>query len=154
MVAIEILPTQTAHLAAICEIEQQLSPHPWTLAQFRESLVAHQCWSALAEAQLMGYILWSAAPGVDAELLNIGVHPNYHREGVGAAMLRFCLAQLCDQTDKLFLEVRATNFPAIQFYLRHDFVEVGRRRDYYRLVAGGREDALIMSRQIERTADV
>lgn len=151
MAAIDILSSQTAHLAAICEIEQRISPHPWSLPQFRESLTSHQCRSALADKQVVGYIIWSAR--VDAELLNIGVHPDFQRQGLGALLLQNCLKQLRDRAECIFLEVRVSNFPAVQLYVHHGFAEVGLRRNYYRLVSGGSEDALIMARQIEWVTD-
>jgi ribosomal-protein-alanine N-acetyltransferase len=47
------------------------------------------------------------------------------------------------------LEVRVSNFSAIRLYLNYGFIEVGRRRDYYR-TEFGREDAILMT--LQRTA--
>ena len=46
---------------------------------------------------------------------------------------------------KLWLEVRASNERARAVYLRYGFSEVGRRRAYYPVPQGPREDALLMS---------
>jgi len=43
--------------------------------------------------------------------------------------------------------VRASNLGAQAFYRAAGFVEDGRRKDYYR-GAAGREDALLMSREL------
>jgi ribosomal-protein-alanine N-acetyltransferase len=43
------------------------------------------------------------------------------------------------------LEVRVSNFSAINLYTKIGFAQVGQRRDYY-ATEYGREDALLMSR--------
>ena len=53
-------------------------------------------------------------------------------------------------SNKILLEVRASNAAAIKLYLDFGFKEIGLRKDYYRLPEG-REDALVMSKQINRT---
>ena len=52
---------------------------------------------------------------------------------------------------KIFLEVRVSNASAIQLYIAFAFKEIGLRKDYYKLPEG-REDALLMSKKINRLA--
>jgi ribosomal protein S18 acetylase RimI-like enzyme len=47
----------------------------------------------------------------------------------------------------MLLEVRPGNLAGQEFYLRHGFVEIGRRRDYYP-AHEGREDAIVMAREL------
>ena len=51
------------------------------------------------------------------------------------------------QADTAFLEVRASNRPAIALYLSEGFSEVGQRRGYYP-DGEGREDALVFARDL------
>ncbi len=45
---------------------------------------------------------------------------------------------------RLFLEVRPTNTAALALYRGAGFVEIARRKHYYR-ARGGREDAIVLS---------
>jgi ribosomal protein S18 acetylase RimI-like enzyme len=47
----------------------------------------------------------------------------------------------------MFLEVRVSNERARRFYERNGFAEIGRRRGYYP-AAAGREDAIVMARDL------
>jgi ribosomal-protein-alanine N-acetyltransferase len=47
----------------------------------------------------------------------------------------------------MLLEVRPGNVSGQALYRRHGFVEIGRRRDYYP-APGGREDAIVMAREL------
>ena len=52
------------------------------------------------------------------------------------------------QASLLWLEVRPSNERACALYIREGFVEVGRRKGYYP-APDGREDALVMRRNID-----
>jgi ribosomal-protein-alanine N-acetyltransferase len=47
----------------------------------------------------------------------------------------------------VYLEVRPSNADAIALYRRAGFSRIGVRRNYYR-AAGGREDALVLARNL------
>lgn len=86
-------------------------------------------------------------PGVDElHLLNITVVPAWRGRGLAVVMLDR-LVNACRQRGltQLWLEVRASNERARAVYLRYGFSEVGRRRAYYPVPQGPREDALLMS---------
>jgi [ribosomal protein S18]-alanine N-acetyltransferase len=68
-----------------------------------------------------------------AELQRIAVDPAHRRTGVASDLLDAVVALArAGGADRLLLEVRATNAGAIAFYAARDFVEVDRRRRYYR----------------------
>ena len=69
---------------------------------------------------------------------------------MGSQLLRHTLQSLDDAIESVLLEVRVSNFPAIRLYLNYGFMEVGRRRDYYR-TEFGREDAILMT--LRRSAE-
>ena len=48
----------------------------------------------------------------------------------------------------MLLEVRPSNGPALALYRNYGFAEIGRRKGYYP-ADGGREDALVLRRELE-----
>jgi ribosomal-protein-alanine N-acetyltransferase len=87
--------------------------------------------------------------GVDElHLLNIAVARSQQNQGMARAMLALLYARCqARQASMLWLEVRPSNERAHALYRREGFVEVGRRPDYYP-APDGREDALVMRRDI------
>jgi len=82
----------------------------------------------------------------EAELITIAVDPEHRGEGYGQAILTNTLENLkAEQIARLFLEVRADNAAAVALYLKEGFVQVGRRKDYYKLTSGARVDAVVYS---------
>lgn len=78
----------------------------------------------------------------EEELLLLAVHPAMRGLGIGRALLdRFVAAARTRGATRLFLEMRDGN-PARALYRRAGFVEVGRRRDYYRRGRAGPVDAI------------
>lgn len=81
----------------------------------------------------------------EATLFNLAVDPDFQRRGIGRELLTFLIAQLEERgIQTLWLEVRASNRPAIALYEQLDFNEVSLRRNYYP-TADGKEDAIIMA---------
>ena len=81
----------------------------------------------------------------EASLFNIAVDPTYQRRGLGRQLLQHLIDQLIERdVMTLWLEVRASNLPAIALYEQLEFNQVSRRPNYYP-TASGREDALIMA---------
>jgi ribosomal-protein-alanine N-acetyltransferase len=69
----------------------------------------------------------------EAELELIAVAPQAQRQGVAGRLFAALAKEL--YTTKVFgimLEVRASNYPAIELYRRLGFAETGRRKRYYR----------------------
>ena len=126
-------------------VEQAAHSHPWSRAHFESSLLSsHQCLALVLDSAIIAYAITSTAAD-EAELLNITVAPQYQRQGIGQCLLGHISQSFNATIQTLFLEVRASNQPAIQLYHKLGFNEVGQRPQYYPS-ANGREDALIMAK--------
>lgn len=68
-----------------------------------------------------------------AELQRIAVAETCRRRGVGRALLEASVALATEaDAERLLLEVREHNRPALAFYRRAGFAEIDRRERYYR----------------------
>ena len=97
---------------------------------------------AVEASEVAGFLLFRGATD-EMEILNLAVSPRHRRAGVGTALLRVALAGAAGRgARRVFLEVRASNLPAIRFYEKIGFAATGRRSAYY---DNPREDALCMA---------
>ena len=77
------------------------------------------------------------------EILNMAVCQAHRRSGIGSKLLESALEfSRIAGCVRAYLEVRASNAPAIALYALHGFTESGRRVRYYRDPV---EDALVLS---------
>jgi [ribosomal protein S18]-alanine N-acetyltransferase len=78
----------------------------------------------------------------ECELMLLAVSPELQRTGIGRDLLDAIIADArAVKAASVFLEVRSGN-PAVMLYSSMGFVEVGRRRGYYRGPFGETFDAL------------
>ena len=92
---------------------------------------------------LLGYVVLADA-GEVADLERIGVRRDHQRAGLASALLDAALSDA--GCDRVLLEVRADNEPALAFYASAGFVEIDRRRRYYR----DGTDALVLELDLRR----
>ena len=94
-----------------------------------------------------GFVL-SRHAADEEELLLLAVSPQYRGQGIGRQLLLSFFANAKERgVSKLFLEMRDGN-PAEHLYRHAGFVEVGRRKGYYRGAVGGPIDAITFGRDI------
>lgn len=83
----------------------------------------------------------------EAELWNIAVAPAHRRQGTARALLQHNCRRLSDAgAQRLFLEVRESNLPAMELYRTLGFVLLSRRKDYYQ---NPKEDAHVLVRKLD-----
>ena len=142
-------PMTEVDLDWVVENEAELHAFPWTRGNFVDSLHAgYGAWVLRVAAQPVAYGVMLTVVD-EAHLLNISVARAAQRAGVGGRLLR----QLFDEAhgrgaSQFFLEVRPSNEAAIALYHRHRFEAIGRRKGYYPSRDGGREDAIVMRREL------
>lgn len=137
-----------ADIDIVTAAEGRCHVFPWTRGNLADSLAAgHDAWVATDGQKMIGYAIMMLAVD-EAHLLNITVLPEFQRRGRGGLLLDFLLDRARrGACTRILLEVRPGNIPGLGLYLRHGFVEIGRRRDYYH-AHNGREDAIVMARDL------
>lgn len=143
-----IRPMAVGDLPSVMAIEIASYPFPWTLGNFRDCLGAgYRCRALEVGGEIRGYSLVSMGAG-EAHVLNLCVDPALRGKGYGRLLLQEQLEALTELgVEMVLLEVRPSNGAAIALYDSMGFNELGRRKGYYP-AANGREDALIMARQL------
>ena len=104
------------------------------------NLASSQVWGAFEGEEVIAFVALRLAAGF-GEILNVGVHPDFCRQGIGFKLLTHALRQARKEGGEHFtLEVNILNRAAISLYSKAGFAEVGRREKFY----NGTDDALIM----------
>lgn len=139
-------PLTLGGLDAVLPIEQACYTHPWSRANFSDSLASgYEAQLLCAGDEVLGYFV--AMQGVDeVHLLNITVAPGHQRQGWARVMLdALAIWSRGHGAQWLWLEVRVSNDRAHEVYQRYGFQRIGERKNYYPAAAGQREHALVMS---------
>ena len=139
-------PMGAARLDAVLAIEQSAYSHPWSRANFSDSLAAgYELQCLVGGDELLGYFV-AMAGYREVHLLNITVAPAHQRQGWARVMLdALAIWSRGQGAQWLWLEVRVSNARALRIYDRHGYRRVGERRGYYPAAHGQREDAVVMS---------
>ncbi|WP_241607240.1 ribosomal protein S18-alanine N-acetyltransferase [Rosenbergiella australiborealis] len=138
----QLLP---ADLAQAYRLETQCHSHPWSPETFQTNQGERFInLKANINGELAGFAICQVVLD-EASLFNIAVSPEFQRRGVARQLMTTLSEHLIERdVMMLWLEVRASNLPAIRLYESLDFNEVSRRHRYYPTETG-REDALIMA---------
>ncbi len=142
-------PMNGHDLVAVMEVENVAYEFPWTLPIFRDCLrVGCHCYVYESPQEgVIGYGIMSVAVG-ECHILNICIHPDYQRQGLGEGMVLFLLDFARQKKARMaLLEVRLSNTAAYKLYTKLGFDEVGLRKSYYP-ARRGREDAIILARDL------
>lgn len=148
-----VVPMCEAHLPAVLPIERASFPVPWDEATFLSELghTWSHCFVLVREADdaVVGQLVfWSVAGEV--ELLNVATHPEVRGRGCGRALVWHLIDfGLTSGAERVTLEVRRGNAPAIALYHGMGFAQVAVRPRYY---ADNGEDALVMQRALPSPA--
>lgn len=148
----EIKRLSEENSSAVAEIEKLCFSHPWS-----EATVASEIKSGFADffgafcgEELAGYIGGRTIAG-ETEIFNVAVSPEFRRKGIAKALIgKFVETVREKETQVIFLEVRASNLPAIALYEKNGFVFCGIRKDYY---SDPKENALLMRLAFDGTQE-
>ena len=139
---------QESHVPQIAKIEQLCFNDPWSENSIASELNNRlSLWLVAVEDEcVIGYVGSQTVIG-ETDMMNIAVHPDYRKKGIGTALIVELIDALKARgSHSLMLEVRSSNSSAISVYKNLGFLEVGRRKNYYR---NPKEDALILRKEWE-----
>ena len=149
MKEIKIVPMEPEHLAQIAALETMCFSDPWP-----ETILAHELhnplslWLCAMDGDTVAGYIGSQTVLGESDMMNIAVHPDYRRQGVG----RMLVLALCEAVKKhmiasaLTLEVRDSNVPAIALYASLGFEQIGLRKNYYQ---HPKEDARSLRKELK-----
>ena len=96
-------------------------------------------------SRIVGFVIFHIAADV-CEIYNIAVENGHSRAGIGRQLMAAAIDESGRRkAQKVILEVRKSNHPAMNFYLKFDFKVVGERKNYY---SNPIEDAYVMELEI------
>ena len=134
------------HVAQVAALEKVCFSDPWS-----ENSIASELgnplslWLVAMDGEtLAGYVGSQAVMG-EADMMNVAVSPDYHRQGIAGELVTRLVEELKGRGNhSLALEVRESNFGAIALYQKLGFTQVGYRPGYYR---NPKEGALILRKE-------
>ncbi len=132
-------------LDAVLAIETAVYPSPYSKSGYLKELqndVAHYHVLLSDSADIVGYIgYWLVLD--ECSISMVAVHPDWQGYGLGRKLMLYALSEAASAGAAIAtLEVRDGNLPAIQLYQSLQFVQVGRRKRYYKKTG---DDALLMT---------
>ena len=128
-------------LVSIQKMEGQIFNNPWSNKSIRNELKrGSNSLNLVAEMdqKMIGYFFAHLLDN-EIHILNIAIDVIYQHQGYGKQFFKEILENYLQYGD-VYLEVKQSNFPAINLYLNFGFEEIDIREAYY---ADG-EDAVIM----------
>ncbi len=144
------------------EIETQCFSQPWSEKSFQDSLAREDTLFLVCEEQnsekaqkslgvfgnhscITGYIGMYIS-FEEADITNVAVSPSHRQKGYGNALVASAIQKAKEkQIERIFLEVRVSNLPAIALYKKMGFENLGVRKNFYDYP---KEDAYIMGCEI------
>jgi len=139
-----LAPMTAADIPLVMAIDRLSFANPWSESSYQHELAqnpaAHLSVLFVEPRVVVGYAaFWLIVD--EAHINNLAVHPEWRGQGLGKRLLAHVLQQaLAVNAVLATLEVRAGNLIAQNLYRHYGFVQVGRRKRYYR---DNGEDALL-----------
>ena len=124
---------------------------PWSMGQFKEEFkgVPRTHFFTVAvdsNNQIIGYAaVMVPAPGIEADVLTVGVLPEHRKSGIGTAFMEQLENWATDkEANAMMLEVGVENAGAIALYESLGYIKISERKNYY----GAGLDALVMRKDL------
>lgn len=135
-------------LDSLIELEKICFSIPWSKKLFENDINNEKAYYVLALYNniTIGYCgLYKVLD--EADITNIAVHPDFRNQGIANQMLNRIIKH-CEENkiSKVMLEVRESNYNAINLYKKQGFKIVGNRKNYY---SDNKETAILMTKYIE-----
>jgi len=143
--SLEIRKMTLDDIPAVVALDQMSFSLPWPERSFRFELTdnpASRSWVAEVDGRIVGMIVnWLLVDEV--HVATIATHPDFRRQGIAKKLLSHSLHYMAGEgAISSFLEVRESNIAAREMYRKFGYIEVGRRKRYYK---DNDEDAILMT---------
>lgn len=123
-------------------LEKLCFKSPWNISMLDSCFETQNFYGLVIETdkKIVGYI-GCAFDSWDVDILNICVDKKYRRKGFATELFKSVIEHFKNEhKEKMFLEVRVSNTPAINLYTGLGFKQIGLREKYYE----NTEDAIVM----------
>lgn len=132
----------------VLEVEKTSFSTPWSKDSFIKEITENKLAKyiiAEVDEKIVGYGgMWLILD--EAHITNVAVSNEFRNRGIGQKIIDG-LIDICRKLmiNRITLEVRKSNNPAIKLYKNNGFIEIGIRPGYY---ADTKEDAIIMWKEM------
>ena len=142
----EFLALERNHIEQVVEIEKETFSMPYNYKMMIEMLESQNYHYIIAVDQIvLGYIGINVVFD-ECDITHIAVKEQFRGNKIADKLMQK-LCEHCNDNNisKVFLEVRESNFKAINLYKKHSFVASGVRKNYYK---DPQENAIIMIKEV------
>ena len=127
----------------IAKLEEEIFSDAWSYRDVQDLICTEggMCFTAVDGDEVIAYVIGRLiAP--EGEIYRVAVAPHKRQRGIGYRLLDYAVKTSKGQgLERLFLEVRSKNVPAINLYRAYGFKEIGTRKNYYK---DPQDDAIVM----------
>jgi ribosomal-protein-alanine N-acetyltransferase len=132
-----------ADATGIAKLEEEIFSDAWSYRDIQDLICTEggMCFTALDGGEVIAYVIGRLiAP--EGEIYRVAVAPHKRQRGIGYRLLDYAVKTSKGQgLERLFLEVRSRNMPAIKLYTAYGFRKIGTRKNYYKYPT---DDAIVM----------
>ena len=127
---------------SIYELSKSSFTDPWSLRSYIENFKSEpsKYFSLIYKNTLIGFLSLLVIEN-EITITNIAIDKVFRHNSIGKIFLNYVLNEF--ERYEFFLEVRESNTPAINLYKYFNFVEIGKRINYYKNPI---ENALVMKK--------
>ena len=129
----------------IAKLEDEIFNDAWSYRDVQDLICTEgsMCFTAIEDGEVIAYVIGRLiAP--EGEIYRVAVTPRKRQRGIGYRLLDYAVKTSKGQgLERLFLEVRSRNLPAVKLYTAYGFKQIAVRKNYYK---NPQDDALIMLR--------
>lgn len=142
-----------ADLETLARIHRQAFSPGWSGEEIAELGSGAGVFALLIEDPVARAMILCRTVAEETEILTLAVAPDARRQGLARTLIEAALrVARKDGAQSVVLEVAVDNDPARTLYETSQFVQVGRRRGYYRRADGSEADAVIMRHDLNSGA--
>lgn len=135
-------------LESFAEISRECFSEPWSVNSFKSAFENEGAIFLAAETSegvVCGFLTASSVLD-EVNIEDVAVREVYRQRGAAKGLMTELLRRTDDNAARINLEVRESNFPAINLYKKFGFESVGMRKDFYR---DPRENAILMTKNLK-----